>query len=313
MNIPSIGTRTFASETVSAPAAFANVSVTPGTIAGGSSAPCTTCGSYGVTAMPVSQIAASRYVYAVGRLEARFPSLGVEKEFAQFATQTQRKGLDEPAFIRAVLADPGAQYLARQLSWVLVSQDRDAFVVVPRDREDLTMFIEAFVSSKEGAVTVIVGRSALNTGWAVDAAEPGLPRFGVDQLIHTDIDEFVKRVPRPKDLPEKDFADCTRAVFSRILRRADNTGLSDDHRALNYVALRYPATYEVATRAVAKSMMIAGIDATPQVAPDGRRLVRLRFSFRGTSNGLIERYSCRVDVTEEFPFIVSTLQQVFDE
>jgi hypothetical protein len=196
---------------------------------------------------------------------------------------------------------------------VFVNQAQDCFVIVPRDQHELLVLIEGFVSSTDSSIIVVIGRSTAGAQWAPDTGEPALPRFGVDQLIRFEKDEFVGRVPRSTDLPEEEFKNSIRYIFSRILRRSNNAGISDDHRALNYIALRDPAIFEVSTRAAAKSLMLASIDARPQIFSDGRRTVTVRFNYRGPGNGLTERYSCRVDVTEQFPFILSPMQQTFDE
>ena len=55
---------------------------------------CSTCGSTGMTADPGSANAARMpaYVYAVGKVDTRFPSLGVEKEFAQAIKRVDTAG-----------------------------------------------------------------------------------------------------------------------------------------------------------------------------------------------------------------------------
>src|SRR6476620_10122863 len=74
--------------------------------------PCPTCSSGG-SSMPVS------HVYAIGRIEARFPRVSVEKEFAQAVGRAETAGqTDQQAFYN-VLSKPGSRYLARQLCWVL--------------------------------------------------------------------------------------------------------------------------------------------------------------------------------------------------
>src|SRR4249919_3324593 len=61
--------------------------------------PCPTCGS-GAASMPVS------HIYAIGRIEARFPRVSVEKEFAQAAGRAETAGqTDQQAFYN-VLSKP---------------------------------------------------------------------------------------------------------------------------------------------------------------------------------------------------------------
>ena len=59
--------------------------------------PCPTCAS-GAGSMPVS------YVYAIGRIEARFPRLSVEKEFAQATGRAETAG--KPISRRSTTCSP---------------------------------------------------------------------------------------------------------------------------------------------------------------------------------------------------------------
>jgi len=276
--------------------------------------PCSTCGSAGsslVSSAAASQRAGHPWVYAFGRIEPRFPSVGVEKEFAQFASSSGRAGVDDAALMRSVLGEVEASYLARNLTWVLVALERDALVIIPRDGNELDLLIDASKANKADSLCLVIGRATVGGWWAPDIGEPGLPRYGADQIASFE-DDFPKMVPRPDDVPEAEFQETVRSVFDRIRRRADNTGVHDDSRALNYMALRYGAMYEVAGRAAIRGIRLAGIDTSMQLAPDGRQHVMVRFRFRNVTGDLAETYSCRIDVTEQFPFIASPLQQVFD-
>jgi hypothetical protein len=68
---------------------------------------------------------------------------------------------------------------------VFVGYDRDLFVVLPRDADELDTLIEAFTLSREGSIAVAVGRAARTTGWASDAGEPRLPRYALDQQLRS--------------------------------------------------------------------------------------------------------------------------------
>src|SRR5215475_14988168 len=87
---------------------------------------CPTCGS-GAGSMPVS------HIYAIGRIEARFPRVSVEKEFAQAAGRAETAGqTDRQAFYNG-LSQPESRYLARQLCWVLMIQGLETYLVRPRE------------------------------------------------------------------------------------------------------------------------------------------------------------------------------------
>src|SRR5262245_53640110 len=58
------------------------------------------------------------HVYALGRVEPRFPRLGVEKEFAQATGRAGTAGLTDPQALHTVLSDRQNRYLVRKLCWV---------------------------------------------------------------------------------------------------------------------------------------------------------------------------------------------------
>src|SRR6516164_954439 len=76
------------------------------------------CGcARGSTPEGVGMVAPS-YIYALGRVEPRFPSLAVEREFAQATGRAETTGLSDRAALHAVLTERPNRYLARQLCWV---------------------------------------------------------------------------------------------------------------------------------------------------------------------------------------------------
>jgi hypothetical protein len=60
-------------------------------------------------------LASPPFVYALGQIEPRFPSLAVEKEFAQVTGRAGTAGLTDREALQAVLSDRANRYLvARQ-------------------------------------------------------------------------------------------------------------------------------------------------------------------------------------------------------
>jgi len=64
-----------------------------------------------------------------------------------------------------------------------------------------------------------------------------------DQLYSFDIDSLVSSMPRPQDVSAARFRPTAEELFSRVMQLADNAGATDEHRAVNYLAVRYPAIY----------------------------------------------------------------------
>src|SRR5262245_57928611 len=89
--------------------------------------PCPTCGTP----------ATSGLIYALGHIEARCPSQGVEKELAQVAGRTSSKGKTDREIMQSVLSSRDNRYIARQLCWVLTIQGLETYLLTPRDPMDL--------------------------------------------------------------------------------------------------------------------------------------------------------------------------------
>src|ERR1041385_5316629 len=68
----------------------------PRTLGGPAIAPqqlgCPTCGGMGLDAVSTGGLASFSFVYAIGHVEARFPNLAAEREFAQVTGRTDTAG-----------------------------------------------------------------------------------------------------------------------------------------------------------------------------------------------------------------------------
>ena len=84
------------------------------------------------------------FVYALGRIEPRFPSLSVEKEFAQAVARTGTAGLNDRQTFRATISERHNRYLARSLCWVLVIESLETYILLPRDPMDVDLLIDSY-------------------------------------------------------------------------------------------------------------------------------------------------------------------------
>ena len=266
---------------------------------------CPTCGS-GAGSMPIS------HVYAIGRIEARFPRLSVEKEFAQAAGRAETAGqTDQQAFYN-VLSKPESRYLARQLCWVLMIQGLETYIVHPRDPRDFDRLVEAIRPQPSPMdIDVVIG---VRGPIAPPEFCNGLmvPIVVFDQIYSFDRDALIKAIPRPEKTTAKQFEAAAGEVFDRILQMTDNAGATDDHRALNYLAMRYPGIYAKTAEEFARDFSLAGVDVLPSPLSGTRRLVDCVFSYTNRNTDFTEKFSVRCDVTEEFPFLVTKLSPYYD-
>ena len=271
------------------------------------------CGGAGNSAPEDNGTATSpSYVYAVGRIEPRFPSLGVEKEFAQATGRAGTAGLTDREALHAVLTQRPNRYLARQLGWVLTIEGLETYLLVPRDPADLDLLVEAVRPVPRATdVDIVIGvlgpiaPPTMCNGLLV-------PIVLFDQLYSFDIDSLMRSIPRPEKIDEKKFGPAAEELLTRMIQMADNAGATDEDRALNYLAVRYPAIYAAAADAFGRNESLSAVDVRPSPLSGVRKVVDVIFSYTNRGTDVTEKFFVRVDVTEEFPFLVTKLSPYFD-
>jgi hypothetical protein len=251
-------------------------------------------------------------VYAVGRLEARFPRLAVEKEFAQATGRAETGGQTDQETFSKILSKPENRYLARELCWVLNIQGLDTYIVYPRDPRDFDRLVEAIRPRPSPTdIDVVIGTRG-------PIASPHLcnglmvPIVVLDQTYSFDQDTLIKAIPRPEKMTQKEFEAAAVEVLDRILQMTDNAGATAEHRALNYLAMRYPAIYAKAAEQFRRDFSLTAADVRTSPLSDARTILEAIFSYTNRSTDFTEKFCVRVDVTEEFPFLVSKLAPYYD-
>jgi hypothetical protein len=246
-------------------------------------------------------------VYALGRVEPRFPSLAIEKEFAQAVGRAETIGLTERQALHRVLTDKTNAYLVRQLCWVFTIEGLETYILVARDSSGRDMLVETLRS------TPVVGDLDLVIGLKGPIAPVeycnGLSASVVffDQIYSFDRESLLKAIPRPEKIAAREFSAASTELFDRILMMADNAGATDEHRALNYLAVRYPGVYTTVLAAYSRDLSLTEIRTRPSSIGELRTIVDVIFTFTNRSTGVPEKFLVRVDVTEEFPFLVSRM------
>jgi hypothetical protein len=253
------------------------------------------------------------YIYALGRIEARLPTIALEKEFQQAAGRTDTAGMTDRQVLHAVLSDRANRYLARQLCWVFTVEGMETYILLPRDVNDFDLLIESVRPrpSLEDVDVVIGVQGPLAPPEMCGGLV--LPTVILDQTYSFDRQTLVSAIPRPESATESDeqFQATAEELLDRVMQLADNAGATDEHRAVNYLALRYPAVYARLAEAHRASMSLAGVDVEISRLSGVRKIVDVIFTFRSRQNGVSEQSFVRVDVTEEFPFLVSELAAYF--
>ena len=257
-------------------------------------------------------MATSSHIYALGRVEPRFPRLAVEKEFAQATGRAETTGLTDRQALHTVLSQRQNRYLARQLCYVLTIEGLETYILVPRDPVDFELLVDAVrPAPRPTDVDVVIGVRG-------PIAPPELcnglmvPMVAFNQIYSFDVDALLQSIPRPEQIPTDQFAPAAEELFMRIMQMADNAGATDEHRALNYLAVRYPAIYATAAERHAQNASLTAVEVRPSRLSGVRRVVDAILSFTHRQTDVTEKVFVRVDVTEEFPFLVTRLSPYYD-
>jgi hypothetical protein len=274
---------------------------------------CATCGSTPAPAPPGRATQASpSWVYTIGRIEARFPSVSVEKEVAQAVGRAETKGLTDRETLHEVLSKPENAYLVRQLCWVMTIEGIETYLLVPRDSAELRLLVDALrPNPKPSDLDVIIGAKG-------PIAQPQMcnglmvPIVVFDQIYCFDREALLKDIAKSSKAHTERIEQAAGEVFDRIKLMTDNAGAVNYHRALNYLAVRYSRIYETVAEAFARDESLSAVDVHRSPLSATREIVDVVFSFTNRNTDVITKQFVRVDVTDEFPFLVTKLSPYFD-
>jgi PatG Domain len=270
-------------------------------------APCPTCGG----AIMDGAMATASYVYALGQIEARFPRPSVEKEMAQATGRAETAGRTDQQAFYDVLSRSENRYLARQMCWVFTVQGLETYILTPRDPTDLGLLIAALNPQPLPPISTVVGVRG-------PIAPPDfcnglmVPIVIFDQIYTFSRDALIEAIPRPEQTGAEEFGAASRELFDRIMQMTDNAGATDEHRAVDYLAVRYPAIYAKTAEEYAQNFSLSGVDVRPSALSATRKIVEVIFSYTNRNTDYTEKYFVRCDVTEEFPFLVTKLSPYYD-
>jgi hypothetical protein len=265
---------------------------------------CPTCG-------PGAESMATTYVYAIGRVEARFPNLAAEKEFAQASGRADTVGHTDQETFHKVLSQRGNRYLVRQLCWVFTIQGMETYLLQPQDPADVELLVEAIRPAPAPSdIDVVIGvRGPIAPPQMCNGLMVPIVMF--DQIYSFDRSALIAAIPKPEQAAAKKFEQAAAEVFDRIMLMTDNAGATDEHRALNYLAMRYPAIYARATEEFARDCSLTAVDVRPSPLSGTRNVLDVIFAFTNRNTDFTDKYCVRVDVSEEFPFLVTKLSPYY--
>lgn len=247
-------------------------------------------------------------IYAIGSVEARFPTIGIEREFQQRQGRLPEAAAEasRASQVRRVLeANP---HVAVRMSYVFLAAGVPAFILAPTGRylqDELLTAVEH--TGDPDYWCVLIGRRGPMAGPEV-AGGVLAPIVACDQLYCFSQEEWKASLAeqlapaiKAERINRRNLNRVTKELFAQILNSTENIGATDAHRALNYVLVQHPGLFLAAAERAGKQVL-ERIEARQVHGLGARRIVAVIVTFLDMATGVPERLFTRVDVTEEWPF-----------
>jgi len=221
-------------------------------------------------------------------------------------------GLSDRQALQRVLSERQNRYMVRQLCWVMTIEGLETYILTPRDPGYLDLLVEALRPNPTPMdLDVVVG---VRGPIAPPEMCNGLmvPIVAFDQIYSFDRDALIKAIPKPEQISAEAFAPAAEELFDRITQMTDNAGGTDEHRALNYLSVRYPAIYANVAEAFGRNASLTAVETRLSRLSGTRKVVDVIFSYTHRNTDMTEKFFVRVDVTEEFPFLVTKMSPYYD-
>lgn len=253
----------------------------------------------------VTHVDTPSYIYALGRIQAQFPSSSVEnlyKEvvFQKFGPDAQSKGLFE------VLSMPEHRFLAKKMCWVLAIDGIDYYLLDAKTPALLSAFIKALQLKSNQQLEYIVAQLG---PYAADHMCAGrLMKIAyVHQIQSFTQDDYCQVLSRQTDVELSKI----KPLFNNMLKLCRTPGDLPAQRALNYLSLKCTSLYKIfTTPTLAQNkagIEFEQIEAITRNDAQQRHVVTLIFSYLNPESKRVEKQYINIDVTEIYPFTCSEL------
>lgn len=253
------------------------------------------------------------FVYVLGKIQTKFPSLGIKKEYFQAVERLDTAGRTDYEVMKTVISNKENQYLLKHIRWILTMEGIEIYNLKPSNPTDFNLLAESLTSPSSTDVNVVIGTCGSESTSNMHQ-DHKLPIVHFDQIYSINLNTLMKTLPKPRDKAKegKDYSAKSEELLHRIMQMSDNVGAIDEHRALNYLAARYPACYEKTVEMHHKDFSLSAIEVKTSRLSRSRKILDCIFTYTNRKTDINEKWFCRVDSTELFPFLVTSLSPYYD-
>lgn len=274
-------------------------------------------------------------VYAVGTLQARFPSLSVEKEFFQALPSPSTGGStsdggisfdvsDEVGLLQlnlsqnltgnlyTVLSQAENFYIAREMCWSLTNTDgNEIYSIIPASNQRLNELIGAIKPDTNGNLQNYIITGGMKAGFVNPSCMNGdAPVVMLVNLLPASTEQIVSKVTQQDNSVNATYL---QGLVDEILSLNANDGMTDHDRALNYVLYNnmdiYLRSYQHLYNSNNNGPNPSGYQLvnirTEWGGSTARKIVRIILDYQGIDSGATQSWYSSVDVTGQFPFLLT--------
>ncbi|CAM3789266.1 hypothetical protein VA7868_00445 [Vibrio aerogenes CECT 7868] len=224
--------------------------------------------------------------------------------------------------INTVLSSRYFRYLARELEWLLEDEYSNALYQLLPSEYNMQQLINALDDTQAPPPS---GQGTFNpppqSGYddshaTINTLIVGSVMPDAGQLSQLQIHKFCQVDPatiadQVSYFHQHNQQTSMAQLIKSYLLLAKNAGMTDEERALNYLLCYdtgfYSKIYEQRQQSQRQSVHLVGIDARLYYAGE-RTLVCVIFNYQDQKTSVIESWSSTIDVTNEYPFMVSEFE-----
>jgi hypothetical protein len=267
--------------------------------AGAAQVPCPTC------AQAVLEPQIEQFVYAIGKLEVRLPTIGIEREFRRCARGEEGRTPSRSERMHSVLR--ANHYLASKVCYLLSIGGTPAFSLMPAIQSAREELLGALPRMDVPHHWVLVIGKLGPTSRPSDCGGLLVPLVFCDQIFSFSLEEWIQDLQKSlahETKPEfrETLAVTARDLFTQSVNSLQNVGVNDAHRALNFLLMRHPGVFLAVAERRGRAVL-EKVESRVTAGLGTRRQVLVILTFLSLSTGVPERLFCRIDVTEEWPFL----------
>jgi hypothetical protein len=203
-------------------------------------------------------------------------------------------------------------HLASRVCYTFSIGGVPAYIVVPTGWQLRLDLLRAIASSgcQEHWSVLIGRRGPLSTPTTCGGILA--PIVACDQVYSFTLDEWRVSLEsnlgpalKAKKIDSKMFIQTTRELFEHIVGSTENLGVTNAHRALNYLVMQHAGLFLAAAERSGKQLLDR-IETREIQGIGTRQVIAVIMTFLDLTTGVPERLFCRVDVTEEWPFVADS-------